>query len=836
MNQPSLDKQQTLDIVRSQHKALLAHMSRGGEVSPEQVQLFLDTSAQAGATVNDAENRSILHELMRYWSSIVYEKTGAYPVVELQPFDQFMVHGEEREKPKPFFQRSTQPSIPVVTSPAYQSLSETQRTSETLLSSTNKQNRSSMIERVHSIWISGVLEQSLPGATCIELNLQEEPNRVDSPWRLLLTEVDPPTRSFPPGTRITQVYDAANGELLILGEPGSGKTTLLLELTRDLLERARYNEKHSIPIIFNLSSWTTRQQSIADWVVEEMTMKYEVPRTVGKLWIDTNQVLLLFDGLDEVNPANRGACIDSINDYRHQHGFVSIVVCSRSEEYLALSKRLLLRSAMVVQPPTEQQVEKYLESVGEGLHALRLALRSDPVLQEIATTPLMLSILILAYHGKKTEDLPTGISREERRRQVFASYTQRMLQRRRLSARYTTVQTMRWLGWLARQMVEHNQVEFYLEGMQPDALPSKQLRQIYQFLAVKLPAMMISGLVSLLVFGIIFSPASSLIYGVIGILLGAIASRSRTVNSPSEQAVRAQRRIWSNPITATYIKNCLIYGVVYGLIGELNGLAFGLRYGSVVGFSLTFLGIVIGCIFTRLYENITIEIRPVEILSWSWNRLWNNFISIRSVTNSVLIGLGIGLGVGFIGGSSAGLGYGLSTGLVSWLFLGLFGGLSSGTLDRHRGIQPNQGIRRSLRNGLLIGFMSAFLGLLCYWLIAGLSHEVITYVGSGTGTGQSVELSVGSNFWLSSSLISGLIVGLLGGLFNGGLAYIQHRILRLLLWQAGSIPQNYEKFLDYAVDRILLHKVGGGYRFVHRLLLKYFASLATSPTSSEQLE
>jgi hypothetical protein len=33
------------------------------------------------------------------------------------------------------------------------------------------------------------------------------------------------------------------------------------------------------------------------------------------------------------------------------------------------------------------------------------------------------------------------------------------------------------------------------------------------------------------------------------------------------------------------------------------------------------------------------------------------------------------------------------------------------------------------------------------------------------------------------------------------------------------------RFLDHAAERILLRKVGGGYIFVHRMLLEYFANL-----------
>jgi hypothetical protein len=39
------------------------------------------------------------------------------------------------------------------------------------------------------------------------------------------------------------------------------------------------------------------------------------------------------------------------------------------------------------------------------------------------------------------------------------------------------------------------------------------------------------------------------------------------------------------------------------------------------------------------------------------------------------------------------------------------------------------------------------------------------------------------------------------------------------------MPWNYIRFLDYAVDRIFLRKVGGAYLFVHGLVQEYFATL-----------
>ena len=88
------------------------------------------------------------------------------------------------------------------------------------------------------------------------LGLQEQPDAILNPWHLLMQHPQTAPEPLPLGTRIVQVYDASNGELLILGAPGSGKTTLLLELARDLLVLAEQDEQHPLPMVFSLSSWT----------------------------------------------------------------------------------------------------------------------------------------------------------------------------------------------------------------------------------------------------------------------------------------------------------------------------------------------------------------------------------------------------------------------------------------------------------------------------------------------------------------------------------------------------------------------------------------------------
>jgi hypothetical protein len=195
--------------------------------------------------------------------------------------------------------------------------------------SLEKQNRQRMLAKVHAFWIKGVLEQSLHGAALIALGLHEQPDAIANPWHLVFQQSDQPEYPLPFGTRIAQVYDDAGGELLILGEPGSGKTTLLLELTSDLLDRAQKDDTLPMPVIFNLSSWAVKRQPITDWLVDELNTKYQVPRRLGQSWVDTDQVLPLLDGLDEVVSDYRSACVNAINAYRRDHG----IYCSVQPEY-----------------------------------------------------------------------------------------------------------------------------------------------------------------------------------------------------------------------------------------------------------------------------------------------------------------------------------------------------------------------------------------------------------------------------------------------------------------------------------------------------------------------
>jgi predicted NACHT family NTPase len=102
-----------------------------------------------------------------------------------------------------------------------------------------------------------------------------------------------------------------------------------------LLKHAEQEQTHPIPVVFNLSSWTHKQQPFTLWLIDELETKYQVPRRVGSDWINADQILPLLDGLDEVDTAYRTACIEMINEYHQIHSLVPLVICCRVNEYMS---------------------------------------------------------------------------------------------------------------------------------------------------------------------------------------------------------------------------------------------------------------------------------------------------------------------------------------------------------------------------------------------------------------------------------------------------------------------------------------------------------------------
>ncbi|HVE97115.1 MAG TPA: NACHT domain-containing protein [Pseudonocardiaceae bacterium] len=796
-----------------------------------------------------------------------------------------------------------------------------------------RRNRTQMLKRVRSSWITGVFERALETTPRIALSFARRPDAVDHPAERLPRQPN----GHALGNSIVVAFDEIEA-LLILGGPGSGKTMLLLDMARELLDKADRDRDHPIPVVFNLSSWALHRASLAEWMVDELAEAYDVPRKVGQSWVDIEQILPLLDGLDTIPAEDRQRCVEAINAFREDHRSLPMVVCSRTDEYAELTLKLRLRGAVEIQPLTQAEVGAYLEQVGERGAGLGAALHDDPTLWKLVESPLMLTVVTRAYQDRPAAAAQSAGTLQQRRRQLFAVYVDAVFERAGEASQYPRDRTVRWLAWLARSLQQHNQTEFYLERLQRDWLPTRAQQRIVAVgsgllvvllaglffgLLVGLPTSAVPGLtvatitgllsglfywrgeqsgalppaaylrwswavqregfgatlVSALLAGLVVGQLANLTAGLVvglctGVFVGLVNGLS--ANRPgSSQTEGARRSAWNALLVGLAIglvvglpvglanglgpglflglqagllaeliaglvnrlsitqpaallleptrrsaRDALLVGLVVGLVvGLLAGLVFalaawmqtglvvkgvvvGLAGGLIVGLSI---GLSAG-LFYGLGERSRI-IKLAVHLQWSWPKARNRlrpmlaFALILGILFALFAGLVVGSSVGVSAGLRAGLQVGVVTVLAAGLIGGLVNGLSTSQLLASQTI-PNQGMWRSARNAALVG--------LAVGLVVGVAAEPLS------------RLLVDHR---AVGLLYGLVAGLVAALFFGGMACVQHLLLRALLVQGGFAPRQYIHFLDYAVECLFLRSIGGGYIFVHRLLLEHFAAL-----------
>ncbi len=592
----------------------------------------------------------------------------------------------------------------------------------------SRTSRSFFLKKVNSE-VDSRLNTSLYKQIFIVLDKNKNPGQIEK-FGEMIYKVDDEFKSRLKHKEITTVFDQTdvNGRLLILGEPGSGKTTILLKLAKELVERAQYDENHPIPVLFSLSSWKKYSQSIQDWLVEQLREKYGVRKDIGKKLTDNQKIIPLLDGLDEIAAERQELCIRKINDFLHSETWSNpLVVCSRTEQYQYHEILLQLNNSIELCPFTPQQVYQYLNNTGN--RKLWDTISHDFHLSQLATIPLLLNIIALSIEEISVETWQQ-YPENERLSYLLEAYIRRML---RESYQYNGKrpkhqQTRNWLGWLAHQLVEENQTEFFIEKIQPSYLKTKFQRFIYKTVILAIVLMLFFWLFPI---AIIWLPFWVFIW----------------FFSNTHQNIIIIESLKFNAKHYSYFLTTLLISI----------LGFGF-------FMLFFL--LSSAYFFKVVLGLNYEINYI-------------LISLLIFCLTVLI---IGLIIGLI--------------------------VPIGVVEIENKNFPNQGIYYGIVNTLLIPF------LICVPIALLIFSSFLIFF---------TTIDIYSA--LVTSLVLGLFPGLLIGITTSGIPVIQHFILRTILWFSGYIPWNYAKFLNYCTNRLLLQRVGGGYRFIHKMLQDHFAQM-----------
>jgi Cdc6-like AAA superfamily ATPase len=321
---------------------------------------------------------------------------------------------------------------------------------------------------VKNSWIKNVLENSLHNRAFIEMGLEKHTNAVSNPVKNYQEIAEAGVQKLPDGTTVESIFNEI-GEgrtLLILGEPGAGKTTTLLKLAHSLIKKAEADESQAIPVVFNLFSWGNNpKQDISSWLIQELFNFYKIPTKLGKAWIDKEELILMLDGLDEVHEKHRNDCVKALNNFAQQHGTTELVVSCRIHNYTALTERLRLSSAIYLRPLSPDEINHYIEKAGEQLLALKNVMQSNTELQNFASSPLILSVMSLAYQGCSDKAIIQTGTNKNPYNQLFDTYIERMLQRRQTTQKYPAEKVKYWLIWLAKTMKKDSESIFIIEDI-----------------------------------------------------------------------------------------------------------------------------------------------------------------------------------------------------------------------------------------------------------------------------------------------------------------------------------------------------------------------------------
>ena len=717
-------------------------------------------------------------------------------------------------------------------------------------SDADRTNTLRLLDRIQHDWIEGVLEASLHRRAWMDLGLDWKDEAVEQPWDRILVAPDRPVKTLGDRDTIAGVFASAQNTLLVLGEPGAGKTTTLLELARGLVRRARESAAEPPPVVLALSTWTGRHRSLREWLLEELNVRYQVPKRLATGWLEAGRLALLLDGLDEVREEARAACVTAINNFAREHAPAGLAVTCRVAEYAALHERLQLRSAICLQPLTTEQIEAYFARA--GLAGLGGAIREDAALGELAQTPLMLSVMTVAWRDVSAEALRggAGTTVEQRRRQLLAAYVQTALRRKGSSETDPAARTtLDVLGWLARQMRRHGQTLFAVEQLQPDALDGVA-RQAAYFFATRMLALLALGL-PFWFFEV--SPSVKWMAAALGLADG-LALGAIDLALFRWMPVRfagARQRGMALVVLFVFAPLMIIPLVArlakHAITGDLST-------------TLACYAMLIAASLSTLVEVKTRDIRPADAFSWSWRQglrraagvvvVWQWFLIIGFLELAVVKGWSVTAelwGVAratFALGACAGMALG---GVLAWRWqwrdwalvarvgaLATLGGQVGANVFGPGPHDPSISVVLSAPCiVLLIGGVTAGLdetrarrtGVWFWARVPLLAALTVSAVIGGIVAVLGLT-SAGANQWPTLLMMIGIfgsIVGLVVFVRFGGFQGMQHWILRQLLAQSGAFPRRAVPLLDDAVRLNLLQKVGSGYRFIHALLLDHFA-------------
>lgn len=237
--------------------------------------------------------------------------------------------------------------------------------------------------------------------------------------------------------------------VVVLGPPGAGKSMLMRHLVLALPERGAFGEV-IVPLLVSLHEWDSTREGFEEFLLRQLAASASPSRALRVL--DTQRVVFLLDGLDEVRAPLRTLINNTVSKLMQDYPRSRVVVSCRDAVYRGEWNAGYNVQVWDIVPFDERQRTRFVENLEQEFPADRTAdmlvegLQRHPAISLITTNPLMLSILVLLFRGNE-------FAWPESRARFFTAIDSEMLEKRASHANEFTAHIKRVsLGALAFAM------------------------------------------------------------------------------------------------------------------------------------------------------------------------------------------------------------------------------------------------------------------------------------------------------------------------------------------------------------------------------------------------
>nr|VFJ58988.1 MAG: WD40 repeat [Candidatus Kentron sp. DK] len=231
-----------------------------------------------------------------------------------------------------------------------------------------------------------------------------------------------------------------NPRLVILGDPGSGKTTLLKALASGISQRQWKEWRNLVPVFvpLRLFSRASDGPSLHHWLANTLLSEnYKLPRAESllKKLLRKGRLLLLLDGLDEVNSAELKSVLMRISDFIQEHAEwpesskasplkqtkprCRIFLTCREQNYGHMSDDELSHTKSMTKCRLAEMRDSEVDAMvrsrqedfnrhGKDISKFLDAIRSNSQIFHLHRTPLLLTLSIGLYLYRSDNAVPQG--------------------------------------------------------------------------------------------------------------------------------------------------------------------------------------------------------------------------------------------------------------------------------------------------------------------------------------------------------------------------------------------------------------------------------------------